>query len=83
MVKRDVETTSGGGDDSQMEARVAELESTVEFIQRGIKELKDDVRALTDDISGIRTTDFRIIFGAIIAAALGLASMMAKGFHWI
>ncbi|MDM8357505.1 hypothetical protein [Pandoraea communis] len=75
---------SGGGPphDGDMETRVAKLEVTIEHIQRDVKELKDDVRALRQDISGIRTTDFRITFGAIIAVALGLAGLMAKGFHW-
>jgi len=27
-------------------------------------------------------TDFRIMFGALITVALGLAALMAKGFHW-
>ncbi len=27
--------------------------------------------------------DFRLTFGALIALALGLATMMAKGFHWL
>ena len=27
--------------------------------------------------------DFMILFGALIAAVLGLAALMAKGFHWI
>ena len=27
-------------------------------------------------------SDFRILFGAIITVALGLATLMAKGFHW-
>lgn len=26
--------------------------------------------------------NFRLLFGALIAVALGLASLMAKGFHW-
>lgn len=76
---------NGGGPphDGGMEARVAKLEATVEFIQRDIKELKDDMRAVRSDISSIRTTDFRILFGAIITVALGLAGLMAKGFHWL
>lgn len=73
----------GGGDDSGMEPRVAKLEATAEFIQQDIKDLKEDVRSLRNDIAGIRTTDFRIIFGAIITVALGLAGLMAKGFHWL
>jgi hypothetical protein len=73
----------GGGDNGAMEARLAKLEAAQEFIQRDIKELKDGVRAIKGDITAIRTTDFRIIFGALIAVALGLAGLMAKGFHWI
>ena len=42
-----------------------------------------DVKELRRDITGIRTTDFRLIFGAIIAVALGLAGLMAKGFGWL
>jgi hypothetical protein len=28
-------------------------------------------------------TDFRVLFGALIAIAVGLAGIMAKGFHWL
>ncbi len=63
-------------DNDNMEARVAKLEVAVEYIQRDIADLKADVRA-------IRTTDFRLTFGAIIAVALGMAGLMAKGFHWL
>ena len=79
----DIDLGGGGGDDGGMEARVAKLEATTEYIQRDIKELKDDLRAVKNEISGIRTTDFRLIFGAIIAVAVGLAGLMAKGFHWL
>ena len=72
-----------GGDNGGMEARVAKLESAVEFIQRDIGELKPDIKEMRGDITSIRTTDFRILFGAIIAVALGLAGLMAKGFHWL
>ena len=68
----------GGGEppyDGGMEARIAKLETAMEYVQRDITELKIDVRA-------IRTTDFRILFGAIITVALGLAGLMGKGFNW-
>ena len=76
---------NGGGPphDGNMEARIAKLEAGAEYIQRDIKELKDDVRSIRTDVHSIRTTDFRLIFGALIAAVLGLAAIMAKGFHWI
>ncbi|WP_369788504.1 hypothetical protein [Rouxiella sp. WC2420] len=72
-----VNSKSGGGG-GDMEIRIARLESDVEHIKNSIKEIKDDVREIKKDAR----TDFRLIFGALIAVALGLAGMMAKGFHW-
>jgi hypothetical protein len=66
-----------------MEPRLAKMETAVEFIQRDIKELKDDLRTVKTDITAIRTSDFRLLFGAIIAVALGLAGLISKGFHWL
>ena len=62
--------------DLAMESRIAKLEVKVDYLQRDVDELKADMRA-------IRTTDFRLIFGAIITVALGLASLMAKSFGWL
>ena len=49
-------------------------------------EIKADLRGVRDtDIKGIRDRqdrDFIITWGGIIAAALALAAMMAKGFRW-
>ena len=80
---RSLPGNGGPPDNGGMETRVAKLEAAVEYIQRDVKELREDVRNLRADIHAIRTTDFRIIFGAIIAVALGLAALMAKGFHWL
>jgi hypothetical protein len=68
----------GGGTYDGMEARVAKLESSVEHIQRDTTDIKSELRTLRDNAR----TDFRVLFGAIIAVALGLAGLMAKGFHW-
>jgi hypothetical protein len=72
---------SGGGGpyDPGMDARVAKLESDVGHIQTDIGEMKVDIREIRKAIE----TDFRLLFGAIIAAALGLVGVMAKGFHWL
>lgn len=59
-----------------MESRITRLEAAMEHMQRDIAELKADVRS-------IRTTDVRIVFGALITVALGLAAIMAKGFGWL
>ena|SRR5690606_18877563 len=78
-----VDRPRGDGDNGGMESRIARLETTVEYIQRDIVEMKGHINALRTDVSGIRTTDFRLTFGAIITVALGLAGLMAKGFGWI
>lgn len=77
----------GGGD---MHIRVAKLESDVEHIKKSLDEVKSDVREIKRDIRSEfnevkrdSKTDFRLLFGAIIAVALGLSGLMAKGFHWL
>ena len=52
----------------QLDARVARLEASVSHIERDITEIK---------------TDLRLLLGALIVAVLGLAGLMAKGFHWL
>ena len=61
-----------------MEARVAKLEAGVEHMQADLKEIKTDLREIKKEAR----EDFRIVFGAIIIASLGLAGILAKGFHW-
>ena len=61
-----------------MEARVAKLEADVGHILKAIERIDRAIEGLRSDAR----TDFRLMFGAIIAVALGLATMMAKGFHW-
>lgn len=62
-----------------MEARIARLESHVEHIQSDLTELKTDVR----ELRRADETNFRILFGALITVALGLAALMSKGFGWL
>jgi hypothetical protein len=71
--------TGGGSGGDGMEARIAKLESHVEHIQSDIKDVKLDIREIKKDAK----EEFRIIFGAMIFIALGLAGLMAKGFHWL
>lgn len=75
---RALKSNGGGGTFDNMEPRVAKLEATTEFIQREITDLKSEVRGMRSDAR----SDFRLLFGAIIAVALGLAGIMAKGFGW-
>ncbi|EIL6192201.1 hypothetical protein LL551_005173 [Salmonella enterica] len=59
-----------------MEARVAKLESDVTHIDSTLQEMKGEMRR---DLR----SDFRILFGVLITVAIGLAGIMARGFHWI
>lgn len=82
-IPRRLAKDDGGGNDGGMEARVAKLEAVAEHLRRDVDDLRADVKELRRDVHGIRTTDFRLIFGAIIAVSLGLAGIMAKGFGWL
>ena len=61
-----------------LEARITKLEAGIEF-QRNIAEIKTELQILRANAR----SDFRIIFALIIAAASGLAWLLAKGFHWL
>ena len=69
----------GGGDNGGMEIRISKLEVAVEYIKRDISEIKSDVKSLRDKVD----SHFLITGAMIIATALGLAGLMAKGFHWL
>lgn len=62
-----------------METRVARLDTSVEHIRRDVSDLRQDVR----EIRSLMAIDFRVTWAGLIAVALGLAGMMAKGFHWL
>lgn len=73
----------GGGN---LEARVAKLESSVEYIQRDTMDIKSDLKEIRTELKEQRELhhkDFRIMFGALVTVALGLAGLMAKGFGWL
>lgn len=82
-VLRETPPPSNGG--NGMEARIAKLEASVSHIERDISDVKTDVRELRKDISDTKKelwNHFLILGGMIIATALGLAGLMAKGFKW-
>jgi hypothetical protein len=72
----------GGGDaggSDGLEARLAKLESDVSHINSDLGEIKQDIR----EIKGDARADFRLLFGALITVALGLAGLIAHGFKWL
>ena len=61
-----------------LEARVAKLEAGIEF-QRNIAEINTELQIIRANAR----SDFRLTFAALMAAAFGLAWLLAKGFHWL
>src|ERR1700754_414995 len=47
------------------------------------REFQKEVRSEFRDVRHQARTDFRLLFGALISLAIGMATLMAKGFHWI
>jgi len=47
-------------------------------IRKDFENARKDFESVRKDARG----DFRLLFGAIITVALGLAGLMARGFHW-
>jgi hypothetical protein len=62
-----------------VETRLGELGERVARVETGIDFLRSDIKSLGDR----HTTDFRLMFGALVTVALGLSSLMAKGFGWL
>ncbi len=61
-----------------MEARLASLETHTQHIITNVGDLRADVRRLESKID----SQFIILAGMVIGAILGLAGLVAKGFHW-
>jgi hypothetical protein len=52
---------------------------------QALADLRNEVRETNRRADALRDaveTNFRITFGALITTTLGLAALMAKGFHW-
>lgn len=76
---------SGGGGGNGMESRVAVLEASLGHIKTDIADIKTDIRVMrTDNKAMSDKLDSRVIWllTVIAASTIGLASLMAKGFHW-
>jgi hypothetical protein len=61
-----------------LEARIARLEAILEF-QRDVAEIKAELQIMRAKAR----SSFWLIFAVLIAVALGLAWLLASGFHWL
>jgi hypothetical protein len=85
-----IDGTGNGGDNGSMppelEPRVAVLEQIAKDTKESMGNLRADFVLVRGDVGKLRDNqerDFRLLFGAIIVATLGLAGLMAKGFNWL
>ncbi len=69
--------------DHPEEADIGEIKADIKELRSEMKSELKDVHSDLKDLRKDMQTDFRVLFAALIAVALGLAGVMAKGFHWL
>ena len=76
-----VDHGGGGGDNGGMELteRIARVEEKVSGLDKRLSLVESDLRDLIKKVD----SHFIVLAGMVIATAVGLAAMMAKGFHWM
>lgn len=71
---------------NRLELTAAQIDNRLGRVEVIVEHVKEDVRDLRIEFRGVRDqarVDFRLLFGALISIALGMAALMARGFHWI
>jgi hypothetical protein len=66
--------------------RVAVLEEIAASTKQILAEIRTEIRDMRTEMRDMRTRqerDFRLLFGAIILVALGLAGLIARAQHWL
>jgi hypothetical protein len=48
-----------------------------------MRDFQKEVRSEFRNVRHQARSDFRLLFGALISLGVGMAALMAKGFHWI
>lgn len=66
-----------------LEEIAASTKQTLSAIRDEIRELRGDIRTDIRDMRQRQERDFRLLFGAIILATLGLAGLIAHAQHWL
>ena len=66
----------GAADERATDARVAQLEELIEYVQRDIAEIKTDLEIL-------RRSDLHLALMVGLVVAIAVAALVAKVFHWL
>ena len=64
------------GDERATDARLAQLEELIEYVQRDIAEIKTDLEIL-------RRSDLHLALAVVLVVAIAVAALLAKVFHWV
>ena len=67
---------------AEMNARFDKVDDRFERFEAKVDAKFDRVDAKFEQVGIKARSDFHLLFGSLIASALGLAGMMAKGFGW-
>jgi hypothetical protein len=81
QLQKDVTEIKGDVKDFRRETK-AEFSEFRREVKAEFSEFRREAKAEFTAVRSDMRTDFRLLFGATIAVALGLAGMMAKGFGW-
>jgi peptidoglycan hydrolase CwlO-like protein len=67
----------------EFKTEVRDFKTEVRDFKDEMRDFQKEVRSEFRDVRQQARTDFRLLFGAIISVAVGMAGLMAKGFHWL
>lgn len=69
-------------DTARLTLAIEMLTKSIDRLDREIATLRSDARSDFSTLRADAHSDFRLVFGAVITTALGLAAMIAKTSHW-
>jgi len=68
---------------SEIRSEVRDIRSEMGQLRSDMGQLRSDTHSELGKLRDVHERDFRILFGAIIVVAIGIASIMAKAFGWL
>jgi hypothetical protein len=60
-----------------------EMRETRQEFKQEMREMRQEFKQDIKDLRSDQRSDFRINFGALMTVTIGLAGLMAHGFHWL
>jgi hypothetical protein len=67
----------------QTDATLRDIRSELRDFRIEMRELRQDMHAGLNEVRRVHERDFRLTFGALIATAVGVASLIARSVHWL